>query len=167
MFSTLFLLLTLNLLLPLRISGARDESFGNGTAAYGGSTRSNTIDRRKIPEDSESGEFEGISSPVVAAAATPIRCISCVREEIKYRSIQVIKSEVLKKLGFENPPNISGKVLPKVPSQVLSMVLADTGDGYQGDQPQFHGSYADEEDDFHVKTEKVIVFAQTCKLFFF
>lgn len=138
--------------LPRTLIRVHCETFPNGTTAYP-ALRSNTIDRRK-PADASSQDSNEYPS-------YRTRCTSCVREEIKNRNIQMIKSEVLKKMGFEKPPNMTGKVLPRVPSQILSMIETDTS-GWQADQPQYH-SYSDEEDDFHVKTEKVIVFAQACK----
>ncbi|KRT79404.1 hypothetical protein AMK59_8464 [Oryctes borbonicus] len=135
------------LLICIRTQNVNSENFLNGTYT----PKSNTIDRRKIPIDIDSSEID-------ASIAIPGRCTSCMREEIKNRNIQVIKSEVLKKMGFENPPNMTGKIVPKVPTQILSMVETDMS-GWQGDQPLYQ-MYSDEDDDFHVKTEKVIVFAQ-------
>lgn len=143
------------LFILIRTQCVNSEDFLNGTYT----PKSNTIDRRKSPDsDSDSSELD------VSIAAPPIRCTSCMREEIKNMNIQVIKSEVLKKMGFDNPPNMTGRIMPKVPSQILSMVDTDMNE-WQGDQPQYQ-IFSEEEDDFHVKTEKIIVFAQTCKFFF-
>ncbi|KAK9754094.1 Transforming growth factor beta like domain [Popillia japonica] len=138
------------LFILIRTQCVNSEDFLNGTYT----PKSNTIDRRKSPDsDSDSSELD------VSIAAPPIRCTSCMREEIKNMNIQVIKSEVLKKMGFDNPPNMTGRIMPKVPSQILSMVDTDMNE-WQGDQPQYQ-IFSEEEDDFHVKTEKIIVFAQT------
>ncbi|XP_056639911.1 growth/differentiation factor 8 isoform X1 [Diorhabda sublineata] len=89
-------------------------------------------------------------------------CHSCrMREEIKQRNLMIIKDEILRRMGFEEAPNITGKSLPSVPSEFLMKFEEENG-GMQSDQPQFQSGYTvtEEEDDYHVKTEKILGFAQ-------
>lgn len=92
------------------------------------------------------------------------RCSSCMmREQIKQRNLEVIKGEILRRMGFSQAPNITGKVLPQVPPHFLAMV---EDYGMQSDQPSQKVeviSEEDEEDEYHIKTQKVITFAQPCK----
>lgn len=101
-------------------------------------------------------------------------CGSCqMREELKSRNLEAIKGEVLRRMGFQTAPNITGRVLPQVPAHILAKVDgammsggAGAYSGMQSDEPQdFEGpTITEEEDDFHIKTETVLTFAQPCKL---
>lgn len=125
-------------------------------------TRSNTIDKRKFSSESSYDDQN-----VEDYTTTPqlVGCGACtVREEIKSRSLEAIKGDVLRKMGFQSAPNVTGRVLPQVPPHILAMV--DQGyAGMQSDEPQYRTgpSISEEVDDFHVKTKKVITFAQPCK----
>lgn len=91
-------------------------------------------------------------------------CSSCkMREEIKIRNLEMIKGEILRRMGFQQAPNITGKELPQIPSRYLAMV--DPEYGMQSDEPQFKTGFTitEEEDEFHVKTQKVLTFAQPCE----
>lgn len=95
-------------------------------------------------------------------------CGSCnMREEIKNRSLEIIRSEVLEKLGLKMAPNITGKALSRVPQHYLDMIN-DLDNGMLSDEPhQFNPgvSITEEEDEFHLKTQKVLIFAHPCKSF--
>ncbi|KAJ8917371.1 hypothetical protein NQ315_002395 [Exocentrus adspersus] len=92
-------------------------------------------------------------------------CSSCkMREEIKIRNLEMIKGEILRRMGFQQAPNITGKELPQIPSRYLAMV--DPEYGMQSDEPpEFKTGFTitEEEDEYHVKTQKVITFAQPYK----
>lgn len=94
-------------------------------------------------------------------------CSSCrMRDEVKQRNIEVLKGEILRRMGFQQAPNITGKVLPQIPLQYLSMVDPDFG--MQSDQPMSTAGVAfndDDEEEFRVRTEKILTFAQPCKYF--
>ncbi|KAF5303311.1 hypothetical protein FQA39_LY10050 [Lamprigera yunnana] len=112
---------------------------------------------------SRSNSIDKLSNEDFTSASQTIGCSSCrMREEIKTRSLETIKANVLKKMGFQTAPNITGRVLPKVPPHILTMVEQGYPSGMQSDEPQFRtGPFiTDEDDDFHVKTEKVLTFAQ-------
>lgn len=90
-------------------------------------------------------------------------CRSCrMREEIKQRNLEVIKGEILRRMGFSQAPNITGKVLPQVPPHFLAMV---EDFGMQSDQPtqRVEVISEEEEDEYHVRTQKILTFAQPCK----
>ncbi|CAM1322021.1 MSTN (predicted) [Pycnogonum litorale] len=92
------------------------------------------------------------------------RCVPCeVREGVKHRRIEAIKAEILEKLGLEKPPNMTGKILPKVPALVNLMDHY----GMQGDSPNSNYRYSqgrhksfDDYDDDQPSASKVISFAQ-------
>ncbi|XP_018336369.1 growth/differentiation factor 8 [Agrilus planipennis] len=107
----------------------------------------NSIDSKKSKHFSE---FEEIT-------ASP-GCGSCrVREEMKNRSIQAIKDNVLQKLGLSKAPNVTTK---SIPAHLLALI----DQGYvdiQGDAPFQPGPFvSEEEDNYHVRTEKVVTFSQ-------
>ncbi|CAH0548561.1 unnamed protein product [Brassicogethes aeneus] len=92
---------------------------------------------------------------------TPIggfsNCGGCkMREELKQRNLEVIKAELLKKMGFTHPPNMTGKILPDIPPHILQDFEM------QSDEPEFKTgvSVHEEEDEYHVKTQKVLTFAK-------
>ncbi|XP_060534152.1 growth/differentiation factor 8 [Cylas formicarius] len=115
--------------------------------------RANSIQKRKFHDDSE-------DYPSVPASPSTSGCSSCkMREELKLRNLEVIKGEILKKMGFSQPPNITGKVLPQVPAYYLAKVEEELG--MQADEPYKTGFTVTEEDDeFHVKTQQILTFAQ-------
>lgn len=96
----------------------------------------------------------------------PSNCSMCVRrEELRQRSLEVIKDQILNKLGMKSAPNMTGRLAPRIPPLDHLLDLY----GMQGDAPGGgpHSSpfrpgpvYDEEEDDFHARTEKVIAFAQ-------
>ncbi|CAG9861790.1 unnamed protein product [Phyllotreta striolata] len=113
--------------------------------------RSNTILKRRSPEPGASEEPRRTAG-----------CHSCrMREEIKQRNLLVIKDEILRRIGFEKAPNITGKPLPQIPSELFMKIEEENG-GMQSDQPAFQSGYTvtEEEDDYHVRTEKILAFAQ-------
>ncbi|KAF5284704.1 hypothetical protein FQR65_LT13440 [Abscondita terminalis] len=88
-------------------------------------------------------------------------CSACtMREEIRSRSLETIKANLLRKMGFQTAPNMTGRPLPPVPAHILEKF--EQGTGMQSDEPQFKTgpTISEEEDDFHAKTEKVLAFAQ-------
>ena len=94
----------------------------------------------------------------------PSNCSTCIhRDELRKRNLEVIKDEILSKLGMQTAPNMTGRHPPRIPplEHLFDMY------GMQGDAPQKEFQpgpvYDDEEDDFHARTEKVIAFAQSCK----
>ncbi|XP_068901537.1 growth/differentiation factor 8 [Tenebrio molitor] len=113
-----------------------------------GRNRSSSIVRRRFADEVE--------------AATQPPCGSCkMREEIKNRNLEVIKGEVLRRMGFQTAPNVTGRVLPPVPPHFLAKVDLEMG-AMQSDEPMFKTGYSitEEEDDYHVKTQEVLTFAQ-------
>lgn len=119
-------------------------------------SKSNGIDRRKTTEE----QLEGFTlAPHYAG------CGSCKkREEIKERNLELLKEDILRKMGFKSAPNMTGKVLPHVPPHILSSLDLDYY-GMQSDEPQFKPgpTITEEIDDYHVKTEKIISFAEPRK----
>ncbi|XP_066149176.1 growth/differentiation factor 8 [Euwallacea fornicatus] len=88
-------------------------------------------------------------------------CSRCKnREELKDRNLAIIKEEILKRMGFSQPPNITGKVLPQVPAHYLAQIEEEHG--MQGDQSYKLGvTFTEEDDDFHVRTQKVLTWAES------
>lgn len=94
-------------------------------------------------------------------------CSSCskTKEQVRHWHLEAIKGTLLGKMGFESVPNVTAKNLPPVPPHVL----AEFDQGMmQSDQPQFKTgfTFSEEDDDYHVKTERVFTFAKPCKLHF-
>lgn len=106
-------------------------------------------------------------------------CASCsmIREELKNLSLLSIKEQILNKLGLKQLPNMTGRVMPKVPSQLLEKYnlnpLGVSMQDMQGDQPRPGEVLQDmspnnvDDDDFHAKTERIIIFAQPRESQFF
>ncbi|XP_059350245.1 LOW QUALITY PROTEIN: growth/differentiation factor 8-like [Daphnia carinata] len=109
----------------------------------------------------------------------PSNCSSCVRrEELRRRNLEVIKDQILSKLGMQRAPNMTGRLPPRIPPLDHLLDLY----GMQGDAPPGRHSaghhhahhqhqqsdqafqtgpvYDEEDDDFHARTEKVIAFSQ-------
>jgi len=91
----------------------------------------------------------------------PSNCSSCIqREELRKRNLEVIKDQILSKLGMRTAPNMTGRHPPRIPPLDHLLDLY----GMQGDAPQkgFQPGpvYDEEEDDFHARTEKIIAFGQ-------
>lgn len=119
------------------------------------SNRSNNLQKR-LQEDP-------LDYPVPTQPASG--CSSCrMRDEVKQRNIDVLKGEILRRMGFQHAPNITGKVLPQIPQHYLAMVDPDFG--MQSDQPMSTSGMAindDDDEEFRVRTEKILTFAQPCK----
>lgn len=123
--------------------------------------RSNSIVKRRFTDS-----FDDMPIPTQSSTG----CGSCkIREEIKTRNLEVIKGEVLRRMGFESAPNVTGRDLPPVPDHFLERVDLGTFGGMLSDEPEFKTGYSitEEEDDYHIKTQEVLTFAQPCKHFFF
>ncbi|KAI9559978.1 Growth/differentiation factor 8 [Daphnia sinensis] len=109
----------------------------------------------------------------------PSNCTSCIqREELRRRNLEVIKDQILSKLGMQRAPNMTGRLPPRIPPLDHLLDLY----GMQGDAPPGRHSaghhhahhqhqqsdqafqtgpvYDEEDDDFHARTEKVIAFSQ-------
>lgn len=138
-------------------------SFATSTDTYNNhqqqevSSRSNGIDRRKPGQDDQLDTF--LNVPQYTG------CSSCKdRDEIKSKNLETIKSQVLSRMGFQKPPNMTGRAVPHVPQHFLN----DFDQSMQSDQAVYKTGPAiiEEYDDYHVKREKVITFAQQCKCFF-
>lgn len=92
-------------------------------------------------------------------------CSSCnkMKEQVKHWHLEAIKGDLLGKMGYESAPNVTARNLPPIPPHVL----AEFDQGMmQSDQPQQFKAgftFSEEEDDYHVKTERVFTFARPCK----
>ncbi|XP_074659610.1 growth/differentiation factor 8-like isoform X2 [Tubulanus polymorphus] len=80
-------------------------------------------ERNRQPTAEERERFINISKVInyhlAKQGEAPIKdnCSSCVlREQARLLRIESIKNNILKGLGMTKPPNITGRVLPKVPS---------------------------------------------------
>jgi len=111
-------------------------------------------------EDDYEGEEDDLSLPLVGSYVAS-NCSTCIqREELRKRNLEVIKDQILSKLGMRTAPNMTGRLPPRIPplNHLLDLY------GMQGDAPQkgFQTGpvYDEEEDDFHARTEKVIAFGQ-------
>lgn len=136
--------------LPFTIEGAKSANY-------------NQIQKKsyQMIEDSLSEDYPSIP------ASPPTGCSLCKRrEELKVRNLAIIKEEILKRMGFSQPPNITGKVLPQVPAHYLAKIEEEHG--MQGDQPYKTGlTYTEEDDEYHLRTQKVLTWAESCKYIFF
>lgn len=90
-----------------------------------------------------------------------------MRDEVRTRSLENIKEQILLRLGMQNAPNTTGRKLPQVPQDVIAQYPNLAIPGMLGDQPQPSfkpgQSIIEEEDTLHIKTEKVMVFSKPCK----
>lgn len=119
--------------------------------------------------------------PVLPEPGTyiPSNCSDCDlrREELRQRNLQLIKDQILSKLGMQTAPNMTGRLPPRIPPLERLMDLygmqGDSPDGWTTSSAMTHQSqpfrpgpvYDEEEDDFHARTERVIAFAQPRKSF--
>lgn len=105
-------------------------------------------------------------------------CNSCkMRAEMRSLSLAHIKEHVLSKLGFKEAPNVTGRLLPKLPPGFLDSYklgvtssggISDEDDQYgmQNDQPSSYEGFqpgpkvVQEPDNYHARTDRVIAFAQ-------
>ncbi|XP_044742074.1 bone morphogenetic protein 2 [Chrysoperla carnea] len=116
------------------------------------------------------------------------RCTTCMkRKELEKHIIESLKREMLMKMGMQEEPNITTlpQMTPARMQEVIKKFGFDMDQGMQGDDPnaymQQNGGYGDmwsegkqlwkegikvheEGDDFHAKTEKMIVWAQPFRL---
>ncbi|XP_029173049.1 growth/differentiation factor 8 [Nylanderia fulva] len=85
-------------------------------------------------------------------------CNACrIHEEIRALSLEAIKEQILNKLGLKQAPNMTGRVLPKIPpvSKLLDRFEM------QADQPLESGiTHYEEVDEYTAKTETVFALAQ-------
>lgn len=142
-------------------------------------------------DNSETGnnDVNGDASPLMGVlpevgSYVPSNCTSCIqREELRRRNLEVIKDQILSKLGMQRAPNMTGRLPPRIPPlDHLLDLYGMQGDAPPGRHTGHHGVhhpnqqsdqafqtgpvYDEEDDDFHARTEKVIAFSQLCKLFF-
>lgn len=92
----------------------------------------------------------------------PPSCGSCKNlEDVKARSLEMIKEQILRKIGMKKAPNITGRILPQIPLHELAMIDQGLAE-MQSDQPEFKPgiSVTEEEDDDHARTEKMFIFSQ-------
>lgn len=129
-------------------------------------------DSSRRPSRDASDPYEDVSTMTTQVGG----CGTCrMREVIRSRSLQAIKEQVLQSMGYRQAPNTTGLQLPVVPQHMLEIFGVGTGgyvQGMQGDEPRGRPftpgfEYTDEEDNLHVKTEKIITFAQPCKCNYF
>ncbi|CAH1118305.1 unnamed protein product [Phaedon cochleariae] len=117
------------------------------------SNRSNSIEKRK---------YQGSAGSEPEPEASGCHNCRMMREELKQRNLMVIKEEILRRIGFQEAPNMTGKALPQVPEAFLAQIEEQNG-GMLGDQP-YGGAgvtVTEEEEDYFTKTEKILTFAQT------
>lgn len=110
----------------------------------------------------EGEEYRESEESTTPSAGLTGGCPACrLREEMKLYSLEQIKEQILTKLGIDQPPNTTGRALPKVPEVLLDRYRKSglAVPGMLGDQPIGRTPAEEEDDDFHVKTEKVIAFA--------
>lgn len=136
--------------------------------------RSNSIIKRGRYTPAAADTNSDDQLPIPTQSSSLYNCGSCkMREDIKNRNLEVIKHEVLRRMGFQSAPNFTGRVIPSVPLHMLAKVDHQHdfggGGGMQSDEPPQYKSSAsrysvsEEDDDYHVKTEEVLAFAQPCK----
>lgn len=71
---------------------------------------------------------------------------------------EAIKQQILSKLGLSRAPNMTGKVLPKIPTLTHLLEVY----GMQSDQAQFEPGpvFEESEDDYHAKTQLIMTMAK-------
>lgn len=127
----------------------------------------NVIDRRRSL-NGPSYEDQSVDDYSSAQSEGGGSCGSCrMRDEVRTRSLENIKEQILLRLGMQNAPNTTGRKLPQVPQDVIAQYPNLAIPGMLGDQPQPSfkpgQSIIEEEDTLHIKTEKVMVFSKPCK----
>lgn len=124
--------------------------------------RTNIIDRRSVSPSYSKDQIleDGLGGG----------CGSCAkRQDIRNRSLENIKEQILFRLGMQEPLNTTGRRLPQVPQDMLAQLagIMPGFNGMLGDQPQSPftpgPSVSEEEDTLHIKTESVYAFAKPCK----
>lgn len=123
--------------------------------------RTNIIDRRSVnPSFKDQTLEEGLSGA----------CGSCQkRQDVRNRSLENIKEQILFRLGMQEPLNTTGRKLPQVTQDMLAQLAGFNIPGFNGmlgDQPQSFTpgpTISEEEDTLHMKTESVMTFAKPCK----
>lgn len=95
-------------------------------------------------------------------------CNVCrMRAQIRALSLEVIKEQILNKLGLKHAPNMTGRALPRIPpiSKLLDMynIQSDEPSSFQR---RANNQNSDDINDFTAKTESVFVLSQHRKLSF-
>lgn len=138
------------------------------TAASAG--RTNKLQRQEQKQQPKEQQQPSGSDTVAAGDGTVAyersyiasNCSRCrMLEETINLTKEAIKQQILSKLGLKQPPNITGRALPRIPplNHLLDMY------GMQSDAPGLQAFkpgpvFEEAEDDYHAKTEKVISFSQ-------
>ncbi|CAH1789036.1 unnamed protein product [Owenia fusiformis] len=84
------------------------------------------------------------------------------REEVKRMRLEIIKSEILKKLRLDSPPNVTGIPTPTNPPFLNQLRRFNSRSQQQHTQPMGRRPQDDEveEDNFHAETTKEFIFAE-------
>lgn len=142
-----------------------------------GRKRSLVINSDKLEDDVIIATNLDEEEPSVRHRQKSTGCNSCkMRAEMRSLSLAHIKEHVLSKLGFKEAPNVTGRMLPKLPPGFLDSyklgVTSNGGsseeEGMQNDQPisyeqtrfQPGPKVVQEPDNYHARTDRVIAFAQ-------
>ncbi|EFX67989.1 hypothetical protein DAPPUDRAFT_114946 [Daphnia pulex] len=167
-----------------------DNSDGHGGNHFVNDASSRAMDGSGLSSGAGGSSSSSSSGPLMGllpepGSYIPSNCTSCIqREELRRRNLEVIKDQILSKLGMQRAPNMTGRLPPRIPPLDHLLDLY----GMQGDAPPAGGGhgrgghhnggghhhhhqqsdqafqtgpvYDEEEDDFHARTEKVIAFSQ-------
>ncbi|XP_050388711.1 growth/differentiation factor 8 [Patella vulgata] len=99
---------------------------------------------------------ETFSANQTFSNTTQRNCSQCVtRQRDKRMRMELIKQQILTKLHFKTLPNMTAKVLPKIPS--ISSLLARFTEDMQGDSPYRTHDYEeyDDDHDFYGRVDRV------------
>lgn len=89
-------------------------------------------------------------------------CSTClVREEAKWARIERIKSDLLQKLGFKNPPNATARDLPPIVPHLQGLLIkwGFQTDNVLSDAPMENNRIDLQPEEFEAQTERVYSFA--------
>uniref|UniRef100_A0A8D9FAS1 Growth/differentiation factor 8 n=1 Tax=Cacopsylla melanoneura TaxID=428564 RepID=A0A8D9FAS1_9HEMI len=170
-------LTTLLLILTVSTAATPSTATSRDTASKR-NTNNNNPDLKMLMESMNSPSVS-IADEYSSRESTPLSgggCPKCIaREEKKNYSLNTIREDILSKLGFTHPPNVTGKNLT-IKAEMYDFISKQRGSPFEQLNPRYHHQHhlyqnddpsgssvfyrEEEEEDFHFMTDRVLAISQ-------